>query len=236
MLFLTISGMGQPSQQERLGDARCKLVRRSLEFLATDRTTFTSVTQPLCPECGSKEDFIDFIKVNQLKGTESRLYQWLIIPDNALDSNTLTALKSRIIDDLTVGPEKDFRKELASYTAYVQDMDAIVSGVQLPDPETVVVPVATKPPAYMYTLLILLAVTTAILTIKLNEAFRREKINIAELKKAHKDLKNLQVKLKEQEILTRKSAGELIFLKDQLQFLEQELKSGKKKSRESPAP
>ncbi len=233
MVFLTIPGVGQCSQQERFGDARFELVVRSLEFLATDRKTFTNITQPHCAGCRSKEDLIGFIKINQLTAIESRLYQWLIIPDNMLNSNVLTELKSRIIGDLTSGPGKDFRKGLASYMTYVQDMNAIVSGVPLSDPEIAPEPAAQISPVYVHALLIMLAIATAILLIRLNNTLRKDKINRDELKKAHKDLKDLQAKLKEEEMLNRKSAGELAFLKDQLQLLEQELKSERLKSRES---
>lgn len=233
MLFFTIPGAGQSSQQERFGDARFEMVVRSLEFLATDWKTFTNITQPHCAGCRSKEDLISFIKTNQLTGIESRLYQWLIIPDNMLNSNILTELKSRIIGDLTGGPGKDFRKGLASYTTYVQDMNAIVSGVQLSDPEIAPESAAQISPVYVHALLIVLAIATAILLIRLNNTLRKDKINRDKLKKAHKDLKDLQAKLKEEEMLNRKSAGELAFLKDQLQLLEQELKSERLKNRES---
>lgn len=236
MLFLTMRGAGQPSQKERLSEARFDLVRRSLEFMATDETIFTNVTQPICAECKSKEDLISFIKTNRLTGAESRLYQWLIIPDNALTSDILTELKSRIIADLTSAPGKYFRKELASYKTYVQDMNAIVSDARLLVPENGAATAAPVPFVYTYELLLLLVVATVILAIRLYRALKKEKINNDELAKAYKDLKTLQVKLKEQEMLTRKSAGELAFLKDQLQLLEQELKSKKTESRESRVP
>lgn len=234
MLFLSIPGAEQFSQQERLGDARFRLVRRSLEFLATDERTFSNITQPLCPECRNKKDLISFIRVNQLEGAESRLHQWLIIPDNELTLNSLAELKSNIIGDLTSGPGRDSRKELESYRIYVEDMDIIVktTGHTSPSREDNV-PDDTYPipPVYIHTFLILSAMAIVILLIRLNKALERDKINSNELKKSHLDLKNLQAKLKEQEILNLKSAEELAFLKNQLQLLEQDLKSKKIKSR-----
>ncbi len=233
-LFLFIPTTEQSSQKERICDARFQLVRRSLEFLATDEQTFTNVTQPLCTACSTKKDLINFIRINQLEGAESRLYQWLIIPDNGLTLNNLTELKSNIISDLTSGGGKDSRKGLGSYKTYIQDMDSMIrtTGRMAPlHDDNVSGSTCPIPPVYTHTLLVLSAMAIAILLIRLNKVLGRDKINSDELKKARQDLKTLHVKLKEQEMLSLKSAEELAFLKNQLQLLEQELKAKAIKSR-----
>ncbi len=253
--LLALPGTGQPLQQNQLNDARFQLVRRSLEFLATDRKTFTNVTQPLCTECSNKEDLVTFIKTNQLKGAEGRLGQWLTLAGSELTPDNLAALKLKIIYDLTSGPGKDSRKELASYKAYAADMDMIVANARTPAPETTPEPTAPAaatirptdsspgnddsddtyllPPVYLYILLGLLAMTVAILLIRLRKALGKARGNDEDLKKARKDLKALEKKLEEQDTQRRRSAEEITFLKDQLQVSEEALRLERMKNLES---
>lgn len=151
--LLLLSGlyMGRPaaaqrleSDQQQVDTATFQMIRATLEFLASDKKTFGSVSRTDCPDCTTYEDLQAFVTENKLQRADQLirdarqkvqdLQQRNPQKDPAGTHRVLSTLQTFLMDRVTGGIGRRHRIQLPAYATYRNELDRIVS-------EAVTVPV-----------------------------------------------------------------------------------------------
>ncbi len=132
----------QISFKDQLEVAKFDIVKKTLEFLSTDTSTFKNVHSNTCSNCKSYEDLKKFATDNNLLNAVKNVIDplWTLRIDTASDkwSKSLLLFKQQAHDKITTGSGKEKRKKMAGYNDYVASLNKIVKEV-VPDEEPPVV-------------------------------------------------------------------------------------------------
>ena len=108
------------------------LIRVTLEFLATDTKAFGKVPNPVCQPCNTYEELTAFAKKNHLSGADELVNDTRNQAKKALAANPATmpaALRAYLLDRVA-GGNRSKRKELPTFAAFEQRLNAVTTGKQ----------------------------------------------------------------------------------------------------------
>ena len=142
LLFLTVAtaaiAQTKPAAETGIERGTFGMAKATLEFLATDQKTFSSVKKPICDGCATYGDLADFIKANNLKKADGlvndiKKHSLMLNDEFAADAFSsegavLDSLRRYVVNRVTSGAERAHRAKLASYAGYQTRMTAIAGG------------------------------------------------------------------------------------------------------------
>ncbi|WP_025763908.1 hypothetical protein [Dyadobacter tibetensis] len=131
LLFLSkVSTMAQTAGEERIKKIRFEMVKSSVEFLATDRTTFKEVKKEKCLNCTNNTQLEAFIDENKIIGAKEKLDEWeALLPITSKDSlmeSSLKEFKKRILASIT-GGARSYRTKGEAYETYTETLDSLIA-------------------------------------------------------------------------------------------------------------
>lgn len=120
----------QAQTQQEVDETKLAMIKACVEFLATDREKFGIPKQPLCPDCRSVESLSAFVKTNNITRGDvliNDLKSVVIKADAEHVPDGLSEFKKTILNRVTEGPEKEYRKKLKSYLPFTEKLDSLAS-------------------------------------------------------------------------------------------------------------
>jgi hypothetical protein len=119
-------------------DAKFNIVKKTVEFLSTDTSTFKNVKSNTCASCRTFDDLKKFSESNKLtnagKNVIDPLSEWKLDTSKRKWKESLQRFKQQAHDRIT-GYGKDRRKLLKGYNEYLTSINRLVNEV-VPDGET----------------------------------------------------------------------------------------------------
>ena len=122
-------------------DAKFKIVKATVEFLASDKETFKDAREATCSNCKTYEDLIDYVSRNKIKKADILIEKWQTVKIDTTITNSkgsLTKFKDIVITDISSGA-KSKRKQLASYQTYSKYIDSIINDISVSERVSAVV-------------------------------------------------------------------------------------------------
>lgn len=130
LLFCTCI-VAQNSLGARVLNAKFKMVKSTVEFLATDAETFGNKTTTTCPTCNDYKAVKQYATNNKLMKVDALVDACEKMPvDTTADDwqASLTNLKEQLIAKVASG-EKEKRQKLKTYPAYTETLNEIINEV-----------------------------------------------------------------------------------------------------------
>jgi hypothetical protein len=122
--------------EKQVEEAKFRIVKSSIEFLASDKETFKNVRDRQCESCNSYDALLDFVEKNKIKRADVLIDRWRKVKVDTTFSgweNSIRNFKVLVINDITSGV-KSKRKKFANYAAYENKLNAIIKAVALTEP------------------------------------------------------------------------------------------------------
>jgi DNA-binding protein YbaB len=132
-LVSNLSVKADNDADKQIREAKFKIVKESIEFLASDKETFKDARQRQCPSCKSYEELVVFVKNNKIKKADQLIGDWQSIEVDGSVSNwkkSLISFKDQVITKITSGPKSN-RKKFSNYDAYKNRLDLIIENVSI---------------------------------------------------------------------------------------------------------
>ncbi len=133
--LLTQPGFAQSdSGQNAPNPTAIGMIRATLEFLATDEKSFGKVPNPVCQPCNTYEELTDFARKNRLKGADDLVNEARRQAQKAIQTNpaTLASTLQTFLLDRVAGGNKSSRKQLPTFAAYQQKLNAATGAQPAP--------------------------------------------------------------------------------------------------------
>jgi hypothetical protein len=135
LLLFWLPVSAEMQQGEQIETARFRIVKATVEFLASDKDTFKEANEGACTSCQNFEGLLAYASRNKLKKADVLINEWRTIPIDTTSvhwKKSLLSFKDMVIRNIASGA-KSKRKQLPGYTAYIQDLDSIIGEVATPD-------------------------------------------------------------------------------------------------------
>ncbi|MEJ7677470.1 MAG: hypothetical protein WKG06_06285 [Segetibacter sp.] len=130
--FVSFSGAKSQPSKEQLEQAKFNIIKKTVEFLSTDKATFKNVKTNTCENCTTIDALRNFAADNDLKKAATVVIDPLSneIIDLSTDKweRSLLNFKNIAINKITRSG-KEYRKSLPGFKEYEASLDTIVEGV-----------------------------------------------------------------------------------------------------------
>lgn len=133
-LFLRLTVIAQTiktNKSEQTEQVKIAIIKTTVEFLASDSSTFKNIKEPLCSTCENYQQLTLYVVSNKIKRADSFVRKWQVIKidtNSATMKRSLTHFKDLVINDISSG-SKVKRKQLANYPSYISALDQIVENI-----------------------------------------------------------------------------------------------------------
>jgi hypothetical protein len=129
LLFLYGALLAESAPEGKIEIARFKIIKRTVEFLATDKETFKQIKATSCTDCTNDDKLLKFISDNGITGADLLVVSWgKIKVDNDVES--WHRFFDTILKKVTTGAENRVKRtQLATYSTYRTDVEEIIAGV-----------------------------------------------------------------------------------------------------------
>jgi hypothetical protein len=131
VFHLSVSAEMLPGKQ--IEDAKFKIVKATIEFLASDTTKFQQVKEKKCVECKDYKELLEYVKLNKITNADALINDWKKIKIDTTEANwnkSLSEFKSLVVNDIA-SKEKSYRKQLPTYKPYSTKLDSIIKEVSV---------------------------------------------------------------------------------------------------------
>lgn len=127
--LLSLAQTGEPTVND-LRDRAFQMAKATVEFLATDTKTYGNQTQTTCPDCVSYPALKAFVQQQKLTKADelvSDTEKWVNDPATSAKDPAiaLVELRTQLINRVTVGNERQHRRDLPSFAAYEVQMNQL---------------------------------------------------------------------------------------------------------------
>lgn len=134
LLLCFANTYAQSSLGKQVNDAKFQIVKKTAEFLSTDKATFGNKAKSSCDKCSSYEDVKKYAVDNSLINVNTLVNE---LQNTTVDTasneweKSLTTFKDNVVSKITTGNEKKIaRIHLPGYKSYVNSLNEIINKIK----------------------------------------------------------------------------------------------------------
>lgn len=133
ILIVQIAANAASGNDQQIQHAKFRIIKATVEFLASDKETFKDVRESKCDPCTDYNGLLVFVEKNKIKKADLLINKWKTTQIDTTYSNwknSIEKFKNMVVGDISTGA-KVKRKTFPNYNAYSQALNSIIGAVSI---------------------------------------------------------------------------------------------------------